>query len=163
MRALLTLSLVCFVGSALAQEKPECSVQTTGPEILVRAKSTIRRGPGPNYPSVKVLSESRCFKMGEVSMDETWVLVESEDLFGWVSASRLSKSSRKKISAIRPDRGPVGSGQTRGYVWTNQSTNLKDTPQEHSKTLRLVAKGERVLALAATGDGVWIQVRDLRG
>ena len=92
--------------------------------------------------------------MGEVSMDETWVLIEAGDLFGWVPSTRLSKEGQKRIHAMVPDRAPVGSGQTRGYVWTNQSTNLQETPQMHSRMVRLVAMGERLLALASTGDGV---------
>ncbi|MEE2901081.1 MAG: SH3 domain-containing protein, partial [Myxococcota bacterium] len=96
-------------------------------------------------------------------MDESWVLIESDELFGWVPSHKLSKEGMSRIQDMVPDRAPVGSGQTRGYVWTNQSTNLQETPQMHSKMLRLVAMGERLLALASTGDGVWIQVRDRRG
>ena len=145
------------------QSEIQCSQAGKIVQVKVLSQTTIRRGPGLNYPVIKVLNAPTCFKMGEVSMDETWVLIEAGDLFGWVPSTRLSKEGQKRIHTMVPDRAPVGSGQTRGYVWTNQSTNLQETPQVHSKMVRLVAMGERLLALASTGDGVWIQVRDRRG
>jgi uncharacterized protein YgiM (DUF1202 family) len=141
----------------------KCRGKGEHPEIFVKPKTPLRRGPGLNYPVTAFLEKGRCLKLGEVSMDEAWVLVEASDVFGWVPAQRLSGADRKRVAAIKPSRAPVGSGQTRGVVWTNQSEALRETPQETAATVKLLPKGDQLIALAATGDGVWVQVRDERG
>lgn len=133
------------------------------PEVFVKAKSPLRRGPGLNYPVTGFLERGRCLPLGEVSMDESWVLVEGAELFGWVPVGRLDAAGQKRAAAVKPDRAPVGSGQTRGHVWANASTDLRATPQDTAPTKKLLPEGSRLLAVATTGDGTWVQVRDERG
>src|SRR5687768_9785411 len=42
-------------------------------EVLVKARTPVRRGPGLNYPVGAFLETSRCLAFAERSMDERWV------------------------------------------------------------------------------------------
>ncbi|MBI4817877.1 MAG: hypothetical protein HY791_16575 [Deltaproteobacteria bacterium] len=134
------------------------------PEILVKDKTPIRRGPGLNYGVSSFLEKGRCLKLGEVSVDGSWARVEEGDIFGWVPISAVSKESLKTLEiAGRSPSGPVGSGQERGFVKADRAVPLRKEPKGTAEERKVLPAGSELLALSLTKEGAWVEVRDTRG
>lgn len=145
-----------------------CKQRGDRPQIFVKAKTAIRRGPGLNFQPSSILDDGRCVAMSEVSVDELWVLIEDEEkkLFGWVPASALDSAGRELArSASKRDtpRGATGSGGERGYVVAKASSSLLARPDPDAEVKKVLPSGARLLALSITADGKWVEVRDDRG
>ncbi|MCK6550590.1 GW dipeptide domain-containing protein [Myxococcota bacterium] len=142
-----------------------CRSDADRPQVFVKAKSAVRRGPGLNYAPSAVLDDGRCVAVIEVSLDESWVLVEDDDkkLFGWVPASALDPESRPSAGRVKPKTAPIGSGQERGFVTTSGAASLRARPDADAEEKKALPEGSRLLALATTEDARWVEVRDDRG
>ncbi|MBI2375818.1 MAG: hypothetical protein HYV07_17630 [Deltaproteobacteria bacterium] len=142
-----------FAGSAAAACKPG--------QVHVKGKTPIYRGPGLNYPVAQFLEGTKCLRLGEVSLDEKWVRVESDSIFGWVLATRLDGASRATLSQKSPTSAPVGKGQERSYVVLKRATpGLKKPGGPKGRTL---LAGERLVPLAIDETRELIEARDERG
>ena len=130
--------------------------------VLVKARTPVRRGPGLNYGVASFLEKAICAKYSEVSLDENWVLVEIGKRFGWVPVKRLSKPSRRRLKRA-VQTGPVGSGQARGAGRLKRQSVLLERPEPRAPVRRVLPENLSVLPLAQTRDGQWTQVRDERG
>lgn len=144
---------------------PTCRSESERPQVFVRAKSAVRRGPGLNYAPSAVLDDGRCVALIEVSLDESWVLVEDDDkkLFGWVPASAIDPDSRANLDGAKAKSAPIGSGQERGYVSMAAASSLRTGPDVKAGAKKVLPEGSRLLALATTEDARWVEVRDERG
>lgn len=142
---------------------PRCKSRKR-PEVFVRAKTPIRRGPGLNYQVSRFLVRGRCLPFAEVSMDRRWVLIEQADAFGWVPVRRLNKRSRERVNVTPSARAAaVGSAQFRGVSRVARPCLLLDRPDPRASPRRVLPRDVEVVPLAKTRDGRWAQVRDERG
>lgn len=145
----------------------QCRQKGGQPQVFVKSKTAVRRGPGLNYPVASFLDQGRCMNLSEVSVDEAWVLIEdtATKTFGWVSAGALDGESRDTLPVDKKSkkRGPIGDGQDRGYLFTKSATGLLSRPDASSEPRKILPKKTRLLALAISEDGRWVQVRDARG
>lgn len=165
-RAFTSLSFLVAVAVALpqaAEAKKKCRSKGKKPEVFVTGKTPVRRGPGLNYPVASFLERGVCAPYSEVSLDKSWVLVDIDDKLGWVPTSRLSAKSRQRISGVKVETAPVGSGQRRGYASITRQTVMLEAPRPDAPARRVAPQGVEVLPLAKTEDGKWIQIRDERG
>jgi hypothetical protein len=128
-------------------------------------KTALRRGPGLNYPVSTMIDEGRCWKVLERSTDELWVMIEgAKDTIGWVPASMVDEESRPELDKTdKKKTGPVGSGQERGFVVARTASTLLAEPDVNADSRRVLPSGARLLALALSKDGTFVQVRDDRG
>lgn len=134
------------------------------PQVFIKGKSAVRRGPGLNYPVSTFLSKGRCAPFTEVSIDREWVLVDVKSVLGWVPRSKLSSASQKTIAkAGAGDSAPVGSGQERGFVEAVTQIQVKRQPTKDAPPKALLPEGTKFLPLARSADSEWIEVRDERG
>ncbi len=160
--ALLGVSALALPSAASAQ----CAEPGAQLQVLVKGKTAIRRGPGLNYPVSAFIEDGRCMKANDISMDGNWVMIEdpASKAIGWVPTKQLSPSSIELLAANRPSKskGPVGSGQERGFVSTLRPVSLLVEPRRGAKERRLVPGAARLLALAITADKAWVQVRNER-
>jgi hypothetical protein len=163
------LFAAALVGAALAlpsAASAQCAEPGAQLQVLVKGKTAIRRGPGLNYPVSAFIEDGRCMKANDISMDGNWVMIEdpSSKAIGWVPTKQLSPSSIELLAANRPskNKGPVGSGQERGFVSTLRPVSLLVEPRRGAKERRLVPGAARLLALAITADKAWVQVRNER-
>lgn len=141
----------------------DCPVKDGKPQVFVKAKTPIRRGPGLNYQVSSFLERGRCMPFSEVSMDKRWVLVDVGEVFGWVPLGRLSSDSQGKAAEVAPPDASIGSGQRRGQARVVEQTLLLDAPDPNAAPRRVLPVDLMVVPLAATKDGNWAQVRDERG
>ena len=148
--------------ASTADAAPKCKGGKR-PEVFVRPKTPIRRGPGLNYQVSRFLEKGRCLPFSEVSMDQNWVLIDHAAALGWVPVSRLSKRSQERVSRVQPKAAPVGSAQVRGAARVRQQAMLLEEPAADAKPRRVLVKDVVVVPLAMTDDGRWVQVRDERG
>jgi uncharacterized protein YgiM (DUF1202 family) len=155
------LLIVAAPSSAVAK----CKKRGDRPQVFVKGKTAIRRGNGLNYPVSKFLDEGKCMTLSEVSLDEAWVLVEDEQsAFGWVPVSALDAESRDVLPSMgKKSKGPIGSGQERGFVVTKSSSSLLQRPEATAEVKKVLPAGAKLLGLAVSEDGRWVQVRDERG
>lgn len=167
--ALRVALLVALCGAALARPSlasAQCAEPGAQLQVLVKGKTAIRRGPGLNYPVSAFIEDGRCMKANDISMDGNWVMIEdpTSKAIGWVPTKQLSPSSIELLAANRPskNKGPVGSGQERGFVSTLRPVSLLVEPRRGAKERRLVPGAARLLALAITADKAWVQVRNER-
>lgn len=167
LRSLFIAALVSAAGlAAISAEAIAAPCRTKGdrPQVFVKGKTPIRRGPGLNFPVSSFLEEGKCMALGEVSVDERFVLVQDEatKTFGWVAVGSLDAASRDLLPGANV-KGPIGSGQERGYVSTKLASSLLGRPDAAAEVRRVVPPGSRLLALSITEDGRWVEVRDDRG
>ena len=160
--ALRRLALVAWLVTVPGIAEAACR-SGAKPEVFIKAKSPLRRGPGLNYGVSAFLERGKCLGLVEASIDESWVLVEGAGVFGWVPVSRLDAVSKEKVAAMKVARAPVGSGQQRGYVWTNATSSLREGSDRRSAQKKVLPQGTPLLPLMVTGDGTWVEVRDDRG
>ena len=146
-----------------ADAAPRCT-EGKRPEVFVRPKTPVRRGPGLNYQVSRFLERGRCLSFSEVSMDQGWVLIEHSDGLGWVPMGRLSKRAQEKVRAKpRKQRSAVGSAQARVTTRVKRQSILLDRPDPEASPRRVLPRDVEVVPLAMTDDGRWVQVRDERG
>jgi uncharacterized protein YgiM (DUF1202 family) len=159
--ALVTSAMICAPAVGLAEK---CRSKSGRPMVWVKDKVSIRRGPGLNYPVSSFLTDGKCVVLSEVSTDKQWALIEDEGskTFGWVNAKDLDSSSRDNLPQPK-SRGPIGSGQERGYISTKASASLLSRPEAQSEIRKVLPPGARLLAISMTEDGRWVEVRDDRG
>jgi hypothetical protein len=135
-----------------------------GGAAFVQGKTPIHRGPGLNYPVASFLEMGRCMKMTQTSADKAWVLVEDGNLIGWVSIDRLdAKSIMKTEEKPKAEVGPIGSGQSRGFVNVVKKTLLRQEPALKAASRRNLEVGTKLLALSITSDKKFVEVRTERG
>lgn len=160
-RALFAVLIVALLPRPAAAQCTEGGGQL---QVLVKAKTAIRRGPGLNYPVSAFVEDGRCMKSTDISVDGNWVMVEDPVTknIGWIPTKQLDPGSLELIQKERPAKGPVGSGQERGYVNAKAQTGLKAEPRQNADEKRSIAAGTRLLALAITEDKAWVQVRNER-
>jgi SH3-like domain-containing protein len=156
------LVLALFAPSAAIAK---CKKKGDGPQVFVKGKTAIRRGNGLNYPVSKFLEEGKCMTLQEVSLDEAWLLVVDETkTIGWVPVSAIDAESRDVLPSLeKKTKGPIGSGQERGFLFTKSSSSLLARPDASAEVRKVLPSGARVLGLAVSEDGKWVQVRDDRG
>jgi SH3-like domain-containing protein len=157
----MVIALVCAATSAHAEK---CKSKNGRPMVLVKDRVSIRRGPGLNYPVSSFLTEGKCVSLNETSTDEMWVLIEDDasKTFGWVAAKDIDNASREALPKGK-SKGPIGSGQERGFVATKSSASLLARPEVKAEVKKVLPPGSRLLALAMTEDERWVEVRDDRG
>ncbi len=152
----------CALGLGLGvsvQAAPKCK----SAEVYVESKTPVRRGPGLNYPVASFLEKARCLRLGEASLDKTWVLVKLDEVFGWVPVDRLSSDSQEKVAAMGDTTAaPVGSGQSRGVVVTKQATPLLGEPGADGAAMKTLPLGSKLVALSVTLDETFVEARDER-
>jgi uncharacterized protein YgiM (DUF1202 family) len=163
--AIATLAL--FLAAVPAHAKPQsqqCEKKGNKPQIFIKPNTPLYRGPGLNYPVAGFLERGRCAPFTEVSMDRLWVLVDLGDKgLGWVERSTLATQSQELIAkAAGGDGAPIGSGQKRAYVEAKQQVMLMERPAQSGEPKSTLPEGSRLLPLAITKTGKWIQVRDDR-
>ena len=134
-RALFAVLFVALLPRAAAAQCTEGGGQL---QVLVKAKTAIRRGPGLNYPVSAFVEDGRCMKSTDISVDGNWVMVEDPVTknIGWIPTKQLDPGSLELIQKERPAKGPVGSGQERGYVNAKAQTGLKAEPRENADAKR---------------------------
>lgn len=159
----LIASLVVSVAPAADAKPKRCSTKGKKPAVSINAKTPIRRGPGLNYAVASFLERATCAPFSEVSMDKSWVLVDVAGELGWVPTSRLAADSRERISGVAVPTAPVGSAQSRAYADVTKQSVLLDRPDPRASARRVLPRGLKVLPLAKTEDGLWVQIRDERG
>lgn len=147
---------------SLASAAPRCK-SGKRPEVFVRPKTPIRRGPGLNYQVSRFLERGRCLPFSEVSVDQNWVLIDQKETIGWVPVNRLNKRSQEKVSAAPRKPAPVGSAQARTITRVSRRSMLLEQPNAESNPRRVLPRDIEVVPLAMTDDGRWVQVRDERG
>ena len=147
---------------ASESEAARCEDKRGRSRVFVMGKTPLRRGPGLNYGVASFLGKGRCAVFSEVSLDESWVLIEVDRSFGWVPVKRLATASRRKL-ARTGTTGPVGSGQRRGTARLFRQSVLLERPDPDAPVRRVLPENLRVLPLAVTREGGWTQIRDERG
>lgn len=164
MNLLRVLFVLVLVALTPRPSSAQCTEGGGQLQVLVKAKTAIRRGPGLNYPVSAFVEDGRCMKSTDISVDGNWVMVEDPVTknIGWIPTKQLDPGSLELIQKERPAKGPVGSGQERGYVKARAQTGLKAEPRHNADEKRSIAAGTRLLALAITEDQAWVQVRNER-
>src|SRR5215470_12659349 len=164
-RMRLAIAALVLVSLAPSAAIAKCKKKGDRPQVFVKGKTAIRRGNGLNYPVSKFLDEGRCMTLSEVSLDEAWVLVEDEQsAFGWVPVSALDAESRDVLPSMgKKAKGPIGSGQERGFVVTKSSSSLLSRPDASSEVKKVLPAGAKLLGLAVSEDKKWVEIRDERG
>lgn len=160
------LPLVCLVTvvGANAPSESRAAAKCKPSEVFVESKTPVRRGPGLNYPVASFLEKGRCLRLGEVSLDKSWVLVKLDEIFGWVPTDRLSNASQDKVLAVGEASGsPVGSGQKRGLVSSRKPTPLLAKPSGDAEALKTLPAAAKLVALSVSLDEAFVEVRDERG
>ena len=156
------LIALLFVAAPGYADAARCKNKGGRPQVFIRGKTPLRRGPGLNYGVASFLEKGRCAPYSEVSIDQQWVLIEVGGAFGWVPFGRLNKASRKRL-AKAGSTGPVGSGQARGTARVFRQSVLLERPDPGAPVRRVLPENLRVLPLALTREGLWVQIRDERG
>lgn len=163
-RALVVLSCAITLWTAEADAKGKgCRAKGKRPEVFVEGKTPVRRGPGLNYAVASFLERGQCAPYSEVSLDKAWVLVDVDGKLGWVPTSRLAAKSRELVSGVKVESAPVGSAQSRAYADVTRQTVMLERPDPRSPARRVLPQGLKVLPLAKTEDGLWVNIRDERG
>ncbi|MEO1335796.1 MAG: hypothetical protein AAFV29_09125, partial [Myxococcota bacterium] len=152
-----------LVAATVAAAAPAAAAPCKGRNVVIRKKTPVRRGPGLNYAVASFLDKMTCAPFSEVSIDEQWVLVEVDRGFGWVPIKRLSKPSQKRLARVGNTSGPVGSGQRRNLAQVLRQSVLLERPGSGGAVRRILPENVRLLPLAVTRDGTWVQARDERG
>lgn len=133
-------------------------------EVFVESKTPVRRGPGLNYAVASFLEKGRCLKLGELSLDKSWVLVKLDEVFGWVPIDRLSAASQERVLDLGDAQtGPVGSGQKRGVVLTQKPTPLLEAAGRDAAAKKTLPAAAPLVALSVSLDETFAEVRDDRG
>lgn len=165
MRALAVVTVLVLASLDHAAHA-QCGEPGAQLQVFVKGKTTIRRGPGLNYPVSAFVEDGRCMKANDISVDGNWVMVEDPVTkgLGWVPTKQLDPASVELLSTTRPKKGaaPVGSGQERGYLSTVRTVGLLSQPKRGAKEKRTLPSSARVLGLAVTDDRQWVQVRNER-
>lgn len=141
----------------------DCPALSGKPQVFVKAKTPVRKGPGLNYQVSSFLEKGRCLPFSEVSMDKRWVLIAADETYGWVPMGRLAEVSQAGAQTIAPKTAAVGSGQTRGEARVIKQTILLAGPNKEAGPKRVLPLDLMVVPLTTTPDGDWIEVRDERG
>ncbi len=156
--------LFALIAASTAVAKPEqCEKKGNRAQVFVKPNTPLYRGPGLNYPVAGFLERARCVPFSEVSVDRQWVLVDLGDKLGWVERGTLASSSQELIANAGVGDGPIGSGQKRGYVEAVSQVLLMERPAQSGEPKSTMPEGSKMLGLAITKNGRWVQVRDERG
>jgi SH3-like domain-containing protein len=163
-RPLVTLAALVLGVASPRLADAACKQKGDKTLLEIRAKTALRRGPGLNYAPTSMIDDGKCVTFSEVSSDGQWVLIEDDKKnIGWIPTSALEASSIDRVGKKQPKTGPIGSGQERGFVSTKNASGLLARPEAGAEVKTTVPAGARLLALAKSGDGAWIEVRDDRG